>query len=159
MGPLSKVVGGGIGLAKEYSADRKARKSSPQPPLSVDHEPDLNGVRPEYDSDRSTDHDEDNWELDEAQRDVAPSDALVGENGRDVDEILDAFFKKHHEPPQYTETGQLPCPVILPQRRPQMNTRGFVRAYAPVLQSCDIDQSTWMDFLNGFHKAIKVRNS
>lgn len=52
--------------------------------------------------------------------------------------------------------GQLPMPVVLPQRRPKMNTRGFVRAYAPVLMECDIDQTMWMDFLNGFHKAIKM---
>jgi hypothetical protein len=149
MGPITRVIGNGIGLASEYHANRQASKSPLRPASDVP--PQEEGD----DSDGSTDHDEDNWELDRVQREVVP-DALSGEDGRDVDEVLKAFFEKHPPPPEYSEFGRLPCPVILPQRRPQMNTRGFVRAYAPVLQDCNIDQATWMDFLNGFQKAIKV---
>lgn len=50
----------------------------------------------------------------------------------------------------------LECAVVIPQRRPQAKTRGFVRAYAPVLGSCGIDQQTFLTFLEGFDKAIRV---
>lgn len=41
----------------------------------------------------------------------------------------------------------LPCPVIIPQRRPRNKDRGFVRAYAPVLQDCGISQDVFLQFL------------
>jgi hypothetical protein len=46
--------------------------------------------------------------------------------------------------------SQIPLPVILPQRRPKDRTRGFVRAYAPVLENVGIDQATWLAFLGTF---------
>ena len=189
-GPLTKLIGGGIGLTQEYNAHRKSQKSpkpsdsnsssSQQRHLHPSDGGQETGVAPstshgsrspspsadeeDYDSDRSSDHDEEDWELDEISRDVARpdkhdlahGDALSQEDNRDVNQLLDAFFQRHPQPPQYTETPRLPCPVILPQRRPGMNTRGFVHAYAPVLGDCGIDQATFMDFLTGFHKAIKV---
>jgi hypothetical protein len=57
---------------------------------------------------------------------------------------------RNNPPPQYSPSqgpikGRLPCPVIIPQRRPRDKKRGFVRAYAPVLESCGIDQKTFLD--------------
>ncbi len=34
-----------------------------------------------------------------------------------------------------------------------MKTRGFVRAYAPILADAGIDESTWIEFLKGFDKS------
>lgn len=48
----------------------------------------------------------------------------------------------------------MPCSVIIPQRRPQNKTRGFVRASAPVLEECDTDEATFMDFPEGFERSI-----
>ena len=42
---------------------------------------------------------------------------------------------------------RLPCPVIVPQRRPRNKDRGFVRAYAPVLDDCGISQDVFLQFL------------
>jgi hypothetical protein len=120
---------------------------------------------PPYHKAEEADDDEYNWELDDRQRNEeklnhsSSDDALAGTDGVDVDKILAAFFEKHPPSPVKSPehvSGRLPCPVIPPQRRPQTNTRGFVLAYAPVLQDCDIEQVLWMDFLNGFHKAIKA---
>ncbi|KAI1473276.1 uncharacterized protein F4812DRAFT_44999 [Daldinia caldariorum] len=47
----------------------------------------------------------------------------------------------------------LPYPVIIPQRRPGQRVRGFVRAYAPDLMRCGIDQSTFMAFLDELDRA------
>ena len=52
--------------------------------------------------------------------------------------------------------AQLPCPVILPQHRPRDKKRGFVRAYAPVLEDVGIDQGTFLDFLRTFKKACEA---
>jgi hypothetical protein len=35
-----------------------------------------------------------------------------------------------------------------------MRSRGFVRAYAPALDSCGVDQDAFLDFIEGFHKEI-----
>jgi hypothetical protein len=48
---------------------------------------------------------------------------------------------------------RLPLPVIIPQRRPKARQRGFVRAYAPDLALKNIDQETFLDFLETFDKA------
>lgn len=47
-------------------------------------------------------------------------------------------------------------PVIIPQRRPGVRVRGFVRAYAPDLQVCGINQDTFMDFLVTFTRASRA---
>ena len=52
---------------------------------------------------------------------------------------------------------RLPCPVILPQRRPRQKDRGFVRAYAPILAECGIGQDVFLQFLEAWDKASKVR--
>lgn len=52
--------------------------------------------------------------------------------------------------------GRLPCPVIIPQRRPENKSRGWMLAYAPALNDCGIDQTTFLDSLGAFNKASKV---
>lgn len=44
-------------------------------------------------------------------------------------------------------TQRLPCPVIIPQRRSRNKDRGFVRAYASVLDDCGIGQGVFLRFL------------
>lgn len=46
--------------------------------------------------------------------------------------------------------------MVIPQRRPGSKTRGFLRAYAPVLADYEIDQETFATFLKSFHKASQV---
>jgi hypothetical protein len=61
-----------------------------------------------------------------------------------------------HLSPQYsTATRKLPCAIIIPQKRPESKTHGFVRAYAPVLNDCGIDQATFLDFLDNYTKSFK----
>ena len=64
-GPLSKIVGGGIGLAKEYQADRKGRKDAEE-----SHPEDANPDERELgDEDDADDSDDEKWaqDLDAAQ--------------------------------------------------------------------------------------------
>ncbi|KKY35723.1 putative fad binding domain protein [Diaporthe ampelina] len=40
-------------------------------------------------------------------------------------------------------------------RRPKARTRGFIRAYAPILQNVGIDQETFLDFIDQLNKAVE----
>ena len=50
--------------------------------------------------------------------------------------------------------GQLSHVVIIPQRRPKKRERGFIRAYAPELHHCGIDQATFLAFIDGLNAAV-----
>lgn len=54
---------------------------------------------------------------------------------------------------------RLPCPVIIPQRRPRNKDRGFVRAYAPILGDSGIDQEVFLQFLEYLDVVNHVRIS
>lgn len=56
----------------------------------------------------------------------------------------------------FTSRSQLPCPVILPQRRPRKKARGFIRAYSPVLSDCGISQEVFLKFLKNFHTSSQA---
>lgn len=43
--------------------------------------------------------------------------------------------------------------MVLPQRRPKDRSRGFIRAYAPLLENAGIDQAQWLEFLDMFQKS------
>ncbi|KJR88341.1 uncharacterized protein SPSK_07135 [Sporothrix schenckii 1099-18] len=58
--------------------------------------------------------------------------------------------------PAPTPMRRIPCPVIIPQRRPRTKARGFVRAYAPVLNDCGINQDVFLRFLKDWYLASKA---
>ena len=96
------------------------------------------------------------WQLDEAQdqlserdsRQNAPTDAQVAG-------LADSFLIAHAQPPPYTSSAaQLPLPVVITQRRPESRTKGFVRAYSPLLEDVGIDQATFLDFLDNLNKSL-----
>jgi hypothetical protein len=107
-----------------------------------------------YDSDTPIDNDEEAWELDEVSAATEPpsyEDAMeAGETQETlVNDVLSGLRDtKVHAP--------LPLPVIIPQRRPRNKSRGFVRAYAPVLEDVGIPQETFLKFLKNFHKASQA---
>ena len=182
MGKLVKLIGSGIGLATETIAARRSpspsaesssrRTAGDSPPAYVDL-PDeradqliANGqaVPINHKSGHSVEEDKEpdeheldeaDWELDEAGEAYASPDNAPGERQVGVGELVQTFFNQH-PPPYVAARGRLPCPVIIPQRRPKDKSRGFVRAYAPVLLDCGIDQATFLDFLKTFHKASQV---
>jgi hypothetical protein len=97
---------------------------------------------------------ENEWDLDDAQDEIggqAPDHSHV----YDINELEDNFLRNNPPPPTTKEAplGRLPLPVILPQRRPKDRSRGFIRAYAPMLEHCGIDQATWLSFLDNFQKS------
>jgi hypothetical protein len=120
------------------------------------------------------------WDLDDAQDELMsvkssnsnsslPPEPASKRDQINPTKITDAFIRRHplsNTPPiPATEPGpngethnvqgpsKLPLPVILPQRRPKARARGFIRAYAPDLAIKDIDQETFLDFIETFNQA------
>ena len=127
--------------------------------VSADHKDEKDGRHEQDDDATSEEGDEEQWALDDAVEEQSPRTASDEAPVQDANVLMDAFMRSH-PPPAYAASGQvagrLPCPVIVPQRRPRDKKRGFVRAYAPVLEDCGIDQATFLDFLKTFHDASKA---
>ncbi|KAI4716242.1 hypothetical protein E4T48_07543 [Aureobasidium sp. EXF-10727] len=99
--------------------------------------------------DEARDDLENEWNLDDAQDEIAGeySQGAVDANPERT------FMERHNQRPTPNVSGQLTLPVVIPQRRPKDRSRGFIRAYAPVLQDAGIDQPTWLDFLDTLQKS------
>ncbi|KAI9036234.1 uncharacterized protein KD926_002143 [Aspergillus affinis] len=168
---IIKGVASGVGLASEsiaaYKTNKKSQNASPteeQAPESSTTPPTAPQYEHEYDHEYAREHEqimeeqhEAEWELDEAQdqlhRDSPPEYTPI----QDVDQLAHAFLETH--PAAYSvPTGhpKLPYPVILPQRQPRSRKRGFIRAYAPVLDNFGIDQAMFIDFLETSNKACEA---
>jgi hypothetical protein len=121
-----------------------------------------------YDSDEVTpgiNQDEAVWQLDEAAHQVNPPtyseaelEAAAAEpeavkERREVTMVRGLVDMAGPIP----SIQRLPCPVIIPQRRPGFKERGFVRAYAPVLADSGVSQDVFTKFLDDFDKASRVR--
>ena len=110
--------------------------------------------------------DEADWQLDEAREDTSrspspdlqPGQVASKKEARQhyVDKIVNKFLIDYPPPSNSQPTGNLPCPVIIPQRRPHKKSRGFVQAYAPVLDKCAINQDAFMHFHKAMFKASQV---
>ena len=160
---LDRIVNPLVGLGAEAYAHHKnkSRSPSPNPPqkqtLGEPSASSSQDVSQDYESD------EEAWELNEAADEVAQSQSISGSqvpkgnwaSPASVDAIAKSFLSRH-PPGDQPPSKRLEVPVVLPQRRPQTKMRGFVRAYAPVLEDCGISQAAWMDFLDHFHESIKV---
>lgn len=82
------------------------------------------------------------------------------ESSYDERELFDKKSPYNDKLPYLEAPGtmqSLPYPVILPQRRPNDKSRGFVRAYAPDLGKYKgIDETTFLSFLKEFHKSSQA---
>ncbi|KAM0178170.1 hypothetical protein ACHAPF_003809 [Botrytis cinerea] len=124
------------------------------------NEKEKQNLEKEYEHDDSSDTeseegDEEAWALDEATDRSGPATPSE-ESTQDANELVDVFMRNHPPPAYSAEKSRLPCPVILPQRRPRDKKRGFIRAYAPVLEDCGVDQAAFLDFLKTFYQASKA---
>lgn len=85
--------------------------------------------------------------------------SVVEESGQPVTAETTAsvgLFRQGTKSPKKQMERALPFPVILPQRRPGTKTRGFVRAYAPVLQDAGIDQGTLLTLLKDSQQTVQA---
>jgi hypothetical protein len=149
-GKIIKGVSGLVGLGQEAYQHHQVQKAAEKAAADQAAREPLTESKPEHD----IDEDEDDWIADEAQDDLEPveSDKL----SETSDKVIDWFLKRHPPPNESAPPpqGRLPAPVIVPQKHPGSRTRGFVRAYAPALAECGIDQAAFLDFLEGFRKEM-----
>jgi hypothetical protein len=157
-------VAAGIGLASEAYKANKRENGSKSPVSSPTHA--------EEGTERLTNTQlEQEWELDEAQDELhadynvhgTQNTPVVDETGIEVEtkHTIEAFLRLvHSTPPPYiadpSRPPKLHYPVILPQRRPRNNKRGFIRAYAPDLEQFGIDQDLFLNFLETSNRACQA---
>lgn len=148
---ISKAIASGIGLGREGYVQHQENKKVEEQAKS-----DLSVPSENLEGDHSGENDLDHglWELDDLEHDQLHSVSAFAD-AKDTKDLVRIFAERH--PPSYKASrSQLPNPVCIPQTRPRHRTRGFVRAYAPDLENCGVDQDTFLDFLSGFEEAIKV---
>ncbi|KAM0262155.1 hypothetical protein ACHAQJ_001898 [Trichoderma viride] len=117
---------------------------------------DENGSPAQADPETSRDLEEAAWTLDAAQSELEPPPdySTVVEQDIDAHSMAEGFVRNHLLPlNQQIQHRGLPMPVILPQRRPGERARGFIHAYAPLLQEVGIDQTTFIDFIKELNLA------
>jgi hypothetical protein len=154
-----------------------AAQGSASGPAHHDHKAVAKADSDSEDSVSSLEDDDEAWELDEAlstyEEAAVDTSHLSPEEKEEQEkkEKLDTPAKVKNiiakcGPPPYLQVGPdgethgpLPCPVILPQRRPKNKQRGFVRAYAPVLENAGIGQEAFLQFLNDWNASATASNS
>ncbi|MCJ1445879.1 MAG: hypothetical protein MMC23_006384 [Stictis urceolatum] len=178
MGLLGRTLGTAVGLTAEAFASRKDGPSTPsklpqsQEPEDLDqkHASGPSATSSQADLDpppaysltaSSDDFDEEQWQLDDAAASSNPSSPAPevpkgnAAGPATITHLVTAFTTSHPIPPG--SLGQtLSLPIILPQRRPRDKSRGFVRAYAPLLSAIGIPEPTWLSFLASFDEAIRL---
>lgn len=164
-GPLGALVQGaaaGVGLASEsiqhHKEKKRAQKQQEQQSSTAGHatsqdEREVREGLPE-------ECDEAAWQLDEAQDDLAQdanrtSTANTQSAPGDVSALADDFIRTHRSEELPVPSGRLDLPVVITQRRPKARTRGFIQAYAPLLENAGIDQPAFLDFLEKLNKAVQ----
>ncbi|KAH8430969.1 uncharacterized protein LDX57_008631 [Aspergillus melleus] len=160
---IVKGVAAGVGLASEsitaYKTNRRSQNASPTEEHSSESStttPSIPQHEHQHEQIMEEQH-EAEWELDEVQDQLHHDSPPEYTPTQDVDQLARAFLESH--PAAYSVPAghpQLSYPVILPQRRPRSRKRGFIRAYAPVLDEFGIEQAMFIDFLETSNKACQA---
>ena len=139
------------------NGQQQDRQLASSPAAANDDKKDPNLIDSDTDSDYISDEltplqeDEEAWQLDDlAASTEPPSYEDSTSPSSDPDLLVHDLAASRQTNPQSPITA-LPLPVIIPQRRPRNKSRGFVRAYSPVLENVGIDQKTFLRFLKTFH--------
>lgn len=143
-------------LIRSGQAERVANTSDEKrPSKAAEAGYDSDGDSSEFEELEARGQDEAAWELDEmAERVKLPtydeSEAAVaaeteGVKVKNEEVMVRELVRKAGSHPHSPQ--RIPCPVIMPQRRPRNKDRGFVRAYAPVLADCRVSREVFLQFL------------
>ncbi|KAL6252929.1 hypothetical protein RBB50_000648 [Rhinocladiella similis] len=144
----------GTGVSRQHSSDSRA-------PVLGDDKKSFSKDDSDSSSEDELDTDRAEWALDDAAAELeeAPSsyEASTG-TPSSAEEVANTFVQNHNLTQAPSKRYRpLPCPVILPQRRPKDKSRGFIRAYPPLLGECaGIDQATFLDFLKDFDRSSRA---
>lgn len=173
LGSTVRKIAGGIGLASESLSAYKENKTNKKQEAPIQPDQSLQtGANAVGTSGRAANENNDQiqpddmtemqWQYDdEVQTELMTANEGISSpsNTPRTDEEIAAGFIRGHEQHHgaYTQNiSRLELPVILAQRRPKDRSRGFVRAYAPMLGDVGIDQTMWLDFLNAFDQSTQA---
>ncbi|KAK4900352.1 hypothetical protein LTR27_002577 [Elasticomyces elasticus] len=153
-----QTVGRGPGNLLAYTALAAGASSAGDASYSSTHSNPCNDM---YDGNMLED-DEADWELDDMIQqghflDTLPSYAQAQAEhckSRNLSQEVTGTGRAVLDIPRLRQP--LPLPVIIPQRRPRARARGFIRAYAPVLEDCGINEATFIAFLDDFYESTQV---
>ena len=168
---IGKGIHGLVGLGQEAHAHRQEKKASA---ASKSGPGDDSDFPPSYDTavnDEDYEDDEDDWVADDAQAALdsekpgisattlgaKETEEIAPESQEDSKAKTETFLTRYGRPPSVLVapgSNPLPAPVLIPQSRPKMRTRGFVRAYAPALADAGVDETAFLEFLKGFDEQI-----
>jgi hypothetical protein len=150
--PISKLVGGAIGLTKDYQAHQKEQKATHI--SMVEHqEDDVSQVVPVNNPPSSAEpafrrddfSGDEGWirYLDQIQNHEVSGTSSQNVSSGDIenDHFLRDLIARHQLPNELRQ-GPLPMAVILTQRRRESRQRGVVHAFAPILDASAINQET-----------------
>ncbi|KAJ5991737.1 hypothetical protein N7451_007461 [Penicillium sp. IBT 35674x] len=182
-GPITRKafqgIAAGIGLVSESISAHKAKKQNHSAQESLENiierghdleEEDIFIHELSIETNGNPEHParilEEQWALDEVQEELRRGSEEHISSPPQYTEIDEAslahqFAYAHPAPPSYVVSEAKPqprlsAPVVLPQRRPKTRDRGFIRAYAPALADCGINQTMFIDFLNTAEKACQA---
>ena len=160
IGTVVRGIASGIGLASEayhHHKQKNAQKaresqdgSSTTTQLAVPDDTSKQfAVSPQ-------DIDEAAWQLDDAQQQVMGNEdpSPSASSGNRPEELAESFLQRYSAPPASGRNQQLALPVVITQKRPSKRTRGFIRAYAPILNDVGINEETFLEFIDDLNKAV-----
>lgn len=148
MGAIVRAIGAGVGLIAEATSSNK--KHEDVTPSSVPRQ----SLESSTDDSTSSSEDEEAWALDDTVEETQLKKSYSIGGQVSIKSLVDGVLVTSRPPPY--SVPELGMPIILPQRRPGHRGRGFVRAYAPILDNYGIDQQTFLRFLVNFDDAIQA---
>ena len=159
-GFLAHGVSSLVGLGAEAYQHRKDKSKHDQ--QAADPQPERAGSslshpdKEDAASSSDSESDEEDWAKDDLAQGIETDKATPSSSMKDVKAAdFVATFLQRHPAPVGLPTSSLTAPVIIPQRRPSDRRRGFVRAYAPALAECGVEQEAFLEFLDGFEAVIE----
>lgn len=138
-------VNSGIGLASEaYKARQQSKSDRSQSPPTSEGRP-------------AEEAEERIWNLDEAQDELPEQIASPSDRPINEETLANDFLSRLEDYTlPSTHTADPLLPIVIPQRRPNDRSRGFVRAFAPQLQTRGVDQATFITFIETFNKSTQA---
>lgn len=162
MGALIQGAAAGVGLASEsiqHHKEKKRAQKQQEQQSSIPKAAPSQDER-EYREGLPEECDEAAWQLDEVQDDLAreanrTSTTNAQSDPGDVSALADDFIRTHRSEELPVPSRRIDLPVVITQRRPKARTRGFIQAYAPLLENAGIDQPAFLDFIEKLNKAVQ----
>lgn len=158
-GPIVKIFKGlatGVGFVSESIQHHKEKKRA------HDQQEEQQETSERAGSGTTTrEYDEADWQLDEAQQELSRETSQTPstpDSPEQIPGLADSLIRNHPptahlKPP--SSAARLELPVVVTQRRPKARDRGFVKAYAPILEDVGIDLASFLDFIDKLNKAVE----